>query len=396
MLSALSLAVLVVIIWASRIYAHGLADYSGTQLHFLGIIGSRHSFWTGLITFQLLVVNGSFLVMLAVVVVKAVRTLKAQAHVEIQKNNLDHNTANSTAHVVDNTVSPSSTSKSIDLSDDAQLAQYIQQVRLDGNNLGMPKLASEFLGAETAMFGFLARTASEKVSAFVTEFVRDVNNDNSRADKLIFGHALTFRMVGKKAAFRHVPNAGVTKDTAFKLAEVFIQSGHFKTTVISEDAEREMIANVIYFLSALFTDLAFTLGFSFSAGRFDSEFKDGGKQSFDQLKPRLQLLKEGLIEDIDVKVVEQELEALPVSVKLAFAGRKEFLRLALLLAVDFTYGFYWFCEARMMGERMQPRLTLPPRQETPEPAGPISDGSSCNFLGLRVDLSGLFGSRQGA
>lgn len=340
--------------------------------------------------------------MVAIVVSKAVRTLKAPARAQLSDDRaqlLDDHTSQGSqpskgeaknvqeipaneAKDTENAsgaVRPPSRAKAIDLSDDAQLAAYIEQIRSDGD-LGMPKLARELMGAETAMYGFLARTVSQSASSFVTDLVKDVNYDNSRAEKLIFGHALNFRMLESKAEFRHVPNAGVTKRNAIELANILLEIGHFQTTVVSEDAERELIANVIYFLSALLTDLALSLGFSVGDGRFDSEFIDRGSQGFDQLRPRFQLMGSGLFADIDLKVVEKELQTLPTSLKVAFIGRKDLLRLVLLLALDFTYGFYWFCEARILGRRLQPRLTRPARPELVGHSGPIKHKPKGNIL----------------
>jgi len=246
--------------------------------------------------------------------------------------------------------------ESLDLEDQAQLAAYIQEVASDGD-LPIPSGARQFMDAETAMYGFLARYMSETVLGFVTGLIEEINEDNAREEKLIFGHALTYRMRKDRAPFRHVPNAGLSKENAIVLAGILMETGDFQQNFVSQELERDTIADLIFFLSALLTDICLSLGVTIGNSRFDSTFKDNGMQEIQNLLPGFREFARQASADLSMEVAEREIAALPAEATLAFAGRKDLLRLTVVLALYFVYGFNWYSEARILGKRIQPYLT---------------------------------------
>merc|ERR1712194_422162 len=165
--------------------------------------------------------------------------------------------------------------------------------------------------------------------------------------------------------------------------------------ILPEDVERGLITNIVFFLSALMSDIFLSMGFEFGASRFDSQFDDLGRRELDELMPAFRSMLDEACENIDLGVVERELNELPNEVKLAFAGQKDVLRLALLTALLFLYGNFWSVQARLLGRKVQPFLRRPDNVQQVTDAAPQKKERSFNIFEAmgRFDPDELFGGQ---
>lgn len=286
--------------------------------------------------------------------------------------------------------------QSMDLTNDAELAEYIAQVAGDGN-LPIVLRASQFKDFESRLYGYLARSLSQAIEGFVTTFFQDVNKDNARDEKLIVGHAITFRVLRARAPFKHVPGAGVSREAAAAFAGELMETDLLREivrkSILPEEVKRGLITNIVFFLSALVSDIFLSMGFEFGGSRFDSQFADLGRKDVDELLPSFRSMLDEACGDIDLEVVERELNGLPNEVKLAFAGQKETLRLALLMALLFLYGNFWYVQARLLGRKVQPFLRRPDgARAAPPKKDPFRPFNIFETL-ERLDPSELFGGQ---
>jgi hypothetical protein len=347
----------------------------------LGIIGTGRPLLTSIIVLELVALNCAVLVAASVAARRTVASLRAPIGLLAAPEDVDDRGEETgrveVEAVVERLAGNAEELQSMDLTDDAELAEYIAQVAADGN-LPIVLRASQFKDFESRLYGYLARSLSQAIEGFVATFFQDVNKDNAREEKLIVGHAITFRVLKARAPFRHVPGAGVSREAAAAFAGELLETDLLREivrkSILPEDVKRGLITNIVFFLSALVSDIFLSMGFEFGGSRFDSQFADLGRKEVDELMPSFRSMLDEACGDIDLGVVERELNELPNEVKLAFAGQKETLRLALLMALLFLYGNFWYVQARLLGRKVQPLLRRPDSvQQVTQAAPPKKD-----------------------